>query len=49
MMTRQFQDDGILDRAFESERNAASMTWNAGPEFGDKSVQGIFFVPVNVF
>lgn len=26
-------------------RDAASMTWNAGPEFGDRSDQGSFFVP----
>lgn len=27
--------------------DAASMTWNAGPEFGDESVQGTFFVSVD--
>jgi len=29
--------------------DAASMTWNAGPEFGDKLVQSIFFVSADAF
>jgi len=40
MMTRQFQDDGILDRTFESERRCvddlecwARIRWQVGPGY----------------